>query len=249
VTLWIGERLGAIERACLRSMLRHGHEVRLHCYGRPAGVPDGVEIADAADILPESAIIRQNGSPAPFANRFRYELLRRGLGTWLDCDVYLLKPLDMERPYLMGVENDKGTINNGVLRMPADSPLLPPLLALFEERSVPRWIGRRARIAAAWRLLTTGRSGLARMPWGASGPLALTALARRHGLAGEAQPQEVFHLGLQDPEWIRDPARPLETMATPRTVAIHLWNFVITPFKELPAPAGSFLARLQQEGR
>jgi hypothetical protein len=230
-------------------MLRQGHEVRLYCYAPPAGVPAGVELADAAEILPECAMFRHaSGSPAVFANRFRYELLHRGLGTWLDCDVYLLRPLDMERAYLMGFEDRKGTINNGVMRVPPDSPLLPPLLALFEERTIPTWIGGRAMIRAAWRLLTSGRTGVAEMPWGSTGPLALTALARRNGLTGEAQPQEVFHLGLQEPEWIRDPARSLDTMATPKTVAIHLWNATTASFKDAPAVPGSFLARLQAEG-
>jgi hypothetical protein len=32
------------------------------------------------------------------------------------------------------------------------------------------------------------------------------------------------------------------------TVTVHLWNERIKHFKEKPAPKGSFLARLQQEG-
>jgi hypothetical protein len=247
--LWIGDTLGAVERACLRSVLRQNHKLSLYCYAPPAGVPAGVELADAAAIIPEREIIRYaSGSPALFANRFRYELQRLALGTWIDCDIYLLKPLDMERPILMGVEDAKGRINNAVLRLPPDSPLLPPLLALFEERTIPPWIGRRARIAAAWRLLTTGRTGLARMPWGSAGPLALTALARRHGLAREALPRDVFYLGLDDPEWILDPARRLDDVMTPATVAIHIWSSRLGSRKDQPAPPGSFLARLQQEG-
>src|SRR5690349_7920416 len=35
VTLWIGESLGAVERACLRSVLRQGHSLALYCYDRP----------------------------------------------------------------------------------------------------------------------------------------------------------------------------------------------------------------------
>src|SRR5262245_13716406 len=58
VTLWIGSRLGRVERACLRSFLRHGHAVRLYSYGPVEGVPEGVRLADAASILPREAIIR-----------------------------------------------------------------------------------------------------------------------------------------------------------------------------------------------
>jgi hypothetical protein len=247
--LWIGPSLGAVERACLRSVLRQGHSFALYCYSPPAGVPAGVELRDAAEILPESSIIRhRTGSVALFANRFRYELQRRGLGTWLDTDAYLLKPLESEKPYLMG-EFEPGMINNGLIRFPADSPLLPPLLALFEERSVPPWLPPLAWLAAWWRLRTTGRSGLSQMPWGSAGPGALSALAKRHNLAHLAEPSEVLYPARwQDADWIRDPHVPLESVITERTVSIHLWNERIKHFKDQPAPRGSFLARIQAEG-
>jgi len=41
----------------------------------------------------------------------------------------------------------------------------------------------------------------------------------------------------------------LEDMITERTVAIHLWNECIKDFKNLTALEGSFLNRLQEEGR
>ena len=249
VTLWIGPSLGAVERACLKSVLRQGHALALYCYAPPAGVPDGVELRNAADILPESRIIRhKTGSVALFANWFRYELQRRGLGTWLDTDAYLLKPLESEKPYLLG-EYEPGKINNGLIRIPAESPLLPPLIALFEETSVPPWLPLRAKAAAWWRLRTTGRSGLSQMPWGVAGPQALTAVAIRHGLRHLAEPPEVLYpAAWQNADWVRDPAIRLEDVITDRTVSIHLWNERIKHFKNQPAPRGSFLARLQAEG-
>jgi hypothetical protein len=247
--LWIGSSLGAVERACLASVLRQGHRLALYCYREPRGVPPGVELRNAAAVLPEGAIIRhQSGSVALFANRFRYELQRRGAGTWLDTDIYLLKPLESKKPYLMG-EEAPGVINNGILRIPAESPLLPPLLALFEEDCVPFWLPPRARAAAWWRLRTRGRSGLSKMPWGSAGPLALTAVAKREGLAALAQPAHVLHpVRWQDAAWIREPGQRLEDRISDETVALHLWNERIRHFKDDPAPAGSFLARLQAEG-
>lgn len=249
VSLWIGPSLGAVERACLKSVLRQGHPLALYCYSPPAGVPDGVELRDAAQIIPQHRIIRhKSGSVALFADWFRYELQRRGLGTWLDTDIYLLKPLDGENAYLLG-EEEPGRINNGVMRIPSDSPLLPPLLAMFEEKCVPFWLPPRARLAAWWRLRTTGSSGLADMHWGSTGPQALSALAARHGLAHLAEPPQVFYPARwQDAEWIRDPGVALQDVITGQTVALHLWNERIKRFKNLPAPGGSFLARLQAEG-
>jgi hypothetical protein len=41
----------------------------------------------------------------------------------------------------------------------------------------------------------------------------------------------------------------LEEIITERTVGIHLWNECIKGYKDAAAPKGSFLDRLQREGR
>jgi hypothetical protein len=246
--LWIGPRLGAVERACLRSVMRQGHRLTLWCYEAPAGVPEGVLLRDAAEILPPERIVRhRNGSPSLFSNLFRYELQRRAMGVWLDCDVYLVKPVP-DSLWILARE-DPVTVNTGILRMPPDAPPLAPLIALFDEKTVPPWISLRARIAARWRLATTGRSGLHLMPWGVAGPRALTALVRRYGLEHLADPPEVYQpVHWTQADWILDPAQPLESRLAPESRAVHLWNEVIRGFKDAPAPPGSFLARLQEEG-
>ena len=248
-TLWIGPRLGPVERACLRSVLRQGHGLVLWCYDRPEGVPRGVEVADAAAILPRDAIIsHRDGSYALFSNRFRYVLQRRGLGLWVDTDIYLVRPLEGFGSNVFGWAAP-GHINTSVLSLPPDSPLLPPLLRLFEEREVPPWLSLRARAAARLRRMRTGRTGLSLMPWGAAGPLALTWLAERHGLSGLALPPSVFYpVHWDQAAWILDPGVSLDAVIRPETRAVHLWNELIKGFKEAPAPPASFLARLQAEG-
>lgn len=248
-TLWIGPRFGPLERACMLSVLRQGHELALYCYERPPGVPEGVDVRDAAEILPEDRVMRhRSGSVALFANWFRYELQRRALGTWVDADVYLLAPLDAERPYLVGWQ-ERSMLGNAVLRLPPDSPALATLLGLFAEREVPPWLGRRERRRARRRLEATGRTGLAEMPWGTAGPHAVTAALKREGLARWGLPADVLYpFGHRDSAWVADPARRLEEQLTSRTVAVHLWNELIKRFKDRPAARGSFLARLQEEG-
>lgn len=249
VTLWIGPRLGRVERACLRSMLRQGHDVALYCYRHVESVPAGVEIRDAASILGEDNVLRHStGSVALFANWFRYELQRRSLGIWIDTDQYLLAPIMAPRPHLFGWQ-ERGVIANGVLRIPCQSPILPDLLKLFEQSTVPFWLSRRQRLAAQFRLWTTGRTDLSQMPWGTAGPLALTAIAGKHGRTGEALPAAAFYpVHYRDAGWLRDPSRPLEKMVGPGTIGVHLWNQLIKAWKEEPAPSGSFLARLHEEG-
>jgi hypothetical protein len=249
-TLWVGSSLGPVERACIRSMLRAGHALNLYCYRIPNGVPEGTQLCDAAEILPETSIVRYGrfGSPALFSNWFRYRLQSLGRGIWVDADVYLLRPIAFESDHLFGWQ-DAALINSAVLRLPPQSPLLPPLLALFEKKQVPFWLPRRQRLAWRLRRFAAGRAGLSDMPWGSSGPLAVTALARRYDLDHLALERDVFYPARwQDAAWIRDPSLCLEEVATPRTVAVHLWNELIRQWKDEPALPGSFLARLHREG-
>jgi hypothetical protein len=250
VTLWIGDSLGALERACIRSVLRQGHRLALYCYREPAGTPEGVGLRDAAEILPEQSAFRhRSGSAGPFSDWFRYELQRRGLGTWIDTDVYLLAPLDGLHPHLFG-EQEPGLINNAVLRLPADSPLLSDLLGPFEQRTTPKWLPWSSYLRSRARELVKGSADPSRLPWGSTGPHALTAAARKHGVSSEAMPTEVFYpVPWQQADWLLDPSLTLDDMVTERTVAVHLWNECIRRLKDPPAPAGSFLRRLQDEGR
>jgi len=248
VTLWIGERLGAVERACLRSVLRQDHRVALYCYRPPMGIPDGVEVRDAAEILPEREVFRTHGgSVAAFSDWFRYELQRVGAGTWVDTDMYLLRPIDEARPYLFG-EEASGVLNNAVLRLPAGSPMLRPLLSPFAGER-PYWLIPRRKVLSRVRESLLGPPSIASMPWGTTGPAALTAVARDQGFIDDAQPEDVFYpMPWTRADWIVDPETKLQSVTTERTVGVHLWNEMIKRFKSKPAQAGSFLAQLQREG-
>ena len=248
-SLWIGGPLSTVEHACLASFVRHGHELTLWCYDVPQELPAGLLVRNAAEILPADQIVRhKSGSVSLFSNRFRYELQRRSLGVWVDTDVYLLKPVPQLPEHTFAWE-DSRIIGTAVLRLPANSPLIDPLLSVFEEREVPRWLPLRERVAAYARRIKTGRTGLAQMPWGSAGPRAVTYLCGRHGLTCHALPSEIFYpVHWSRAEWILDPSLRVEDMITDRTVGIHLWNELIKNRKLAHAPKGSFLARLQAEG-
>lgn len=248
--LWIGDALRPLERACLRSALHHGHSVRLYCYDRPQGVPAGIELADAGEILPASAIVRhRDGSPSLFSNRFRYQLMRDRPGaTWIDCDLYFVRPLADASPMLFG-DQGGGKLNTAVFRLPPDSPLLEPLLDLFNERYVPPWLDWRSRGSAWFRRLRTGRTGIGLMPWGSTGPEAFTWLAQRAGLSALAAPPSRFYpVHWTDALWLLDRSRPLDAVVAPDTVCVHLWNERLRGVDLATAPEGSFAARLWQEG-
>jgi hypothetical protein len=240
--------------------MRQGHTLALYCYREPAGVPEGVEIRDASAVLPEAAVLRhERGSVALFSDWFRYELQRSALGTWIDTDNYFVARLDLERPYLFGKQvvdpprpwrrTQRQSINANVLRLPADSPMLPPLLKLFEGSGIPDWVPWHAAVKARLRRLITGGAGLSHLPWGTAGPFAVTALAECHGLSPEALPADVFNpVPWYQARWILDPGVRLDDLVTERTVSVHLWNECIKHFKDHPATRGSFLDRLHEEG-
>ena len=250
VTLWIGERLGAVERACLKSMVRHGRGVKLFCYAEPANVPDGVTLRDASSIIALDRLKSKCGDRSDlYSDWFRYLLLRNDEGTWLDTDVYVLKEIDEGRPYLFGKQQFPDSINGAVLRLPAQSPILSQLIDQFEGEKVPRWQPLRYVLPMKLEQLVTGKVDLKRARWGTTGPFALTALVPEHGLEEWVEQRERFYpVGWKQAAWILDPAIGMDDVTTPKTVAIHLWNECIRTFKNDPAPEGSFLAKLQEEG-
>jgi len=142
-SLWIGRNLGPVARACLASFVRHGHHTALYCYDPPSDLPAGVDVADAQSIIPSSRIFRhkKTGSYSLFSNLFRYELQRRNLGLWIDCDVYCVRPITLDSPNIYGWKNPD-SINVAVLALPPDSPMIEKLIGLFEMKSpVLPWLG------------------------------------------------------------------------------------------------------------
>lgn len=247
VSLWIGGALGAIERLSLRSFVAHGHPVALYSYGAVTGVPAGVERRDAADVLPEAmaqANRYRSGSYALFANLFRLELQRLGLGLWVDVDVVAIQILDLEGDFVAGRESDR-FINNAVLRLAPDSPLLADWIAATRNGRVPPWLPFH-RAPKAWVKQALGSSiHPSELPFGTFGPKSITALAERHGLTGEAQPEPVFYpLHPRQAERLYDPTLRLGDVVTAETRTIHLWNEKLGALKKTVPPEGSILADL-----
>ena len=57
-TLWVGVTLSVMERLCLSSFVKNGHEVHLYAYYDIDNVPEGVTIKDGREILPEDMIFK-----------------------------------------------------------------------------------------------------------------------------------------------------------------------------------------------
>jgi hypothetical protein len=245
---WIGPRLGPLSRACLRSFGRHGHPVILHVYEEPKDVPEGIVLADASRTLPrELAVAHRSGSFAFAADRFRYELMARDAGLYVDCDCYCLRPVE-DREYIFGWES-RLEIGTAVLKLPAGSPLLASLAGIFTTPAfVPPWQRPRVQRRLRWRARLGMPLPMHRMAWGIAGPQALTHFARIHGVADRALPADILYpLALSHVDLLREPGLGITDLATPRTRVVHLWNEVLRHALTKPAPPTSPLRRILEE--
>ncbi|MFV5453755.1 glycosyltransferase [Acinetobacter towneri] len=246
--LWIGNKLGAISRSCLQSFIMRGHEVHLHTYAEIDDIPEGVKRVDANLIVPSDKIIKHNktGSYALFSDIFRYELMRKVDGIYVDCDVYCLKPLSIpEHGYVLGFEDDNW-INGAVLRIPKSSPLLESLLnAAYDPQFVPPWYSKSRQFRLKTKKVFGVGTSLADMPWGVIGPKAITYYVRSHQQENNIQPIDIFYpVHYQCISQLCDPKLTIQDITTSRTLAIHLYNEMLRSIDLSSLDSNSTLARL-----
>ena len=251
--VWIGPRLGPIHAACLQSFVRHGHTVVLHTYDEPEDVPAGVELSNADNLLPKSMIFRnlETGSLAPFCDLLRYEILRQGLGVYVDCDVYCVKPF-WDADYILASEDEK-YINNAILKLPADCPALKELCELKKLTSpvmpwfpVPKRIRRMLKFAAK-HMFNRSLHPLESLPIATLGPVALTYYVKKHHISDEALPNDVFYpLHWTQVERLFDPNFQIESAFTDDTIGLHLYNEMIRRLSDEPIRKGCTLHRVLQ---
>ena len=128
--LWEWGALSFLEQLAMRSFVEAGHSVRLYSYEPVERVPEGVELADASEVLPEKAY-KSLWSGAR-RDAFRYRLLAATDGViWAETDMLCLKPLEPVDGYLFGFD-DAGFVGAGLVCLPKDSPALARCLALTE---------------------------------------------------------------------------------------------------------------------
>jgi len=175
--LWVGGDLSFLEQLCLKSFLDAGHDVTLYTYDPVTNAPDGVDLADANDVLSQSSFLRhaRTSSPALHSDLFRYHLLaKHDRIVWADTDAYCVKPFQSATGHFFAWESDRG-VNGGVLGLPRDSEALGLLLEFTrDEFAVPEWYGEsyRNELAAA---RDAGKPiHVGEQPWGVWGPHALT---------------------------------------------------------------------------
>jgi len=243
-SLWVGERLGYIERLTMISALSVGHAFRLYSYApeKLSGAPSEVEIRDANEVIEYEALARyfDAGWAALGSDFFRYALQAKGLGYWVDLDLYFIRPLDFEDQYVFGWEHET-KINGAVLRLPRDSAMVRELCEIPHVNWRPPYYGLRKSAVFYWNRLIRGDLRPEDYRWGAFGPAYLTHLAKKHRVSERAQKRVVFYpIRHRDAKLLRGPPELVENQLTHETRAVHLWSSVLGEAKVSPPP-GSYL--------
>lgn len=225
--LWIGPNLRPLELVCLLSMLKHGHRVRLFTYAGLDNVPDGIEVCNAREILPEERIARhrRTGSMSITADVFRYALMRKSLGAWLDADVLLLKPLKRARTQMFGMQTSD-FINNAVLYLPKESSVLESLCAFTDNlHPIPPWFPLWRRKFLSLRNCIGKPKHVSQMSWGVFGPQALTHFVFEHAQENFACPaHDFFPVPFEQAHGPFMTSYDTASRIRPDTRALHLWN-------------------------
>jgi hypothetical protein len=100
---WAYGNFSNLEKISAKSFLKNGYQLNIWTYGDISNAPSGATLKNAREILPESLFFQiPNGSCAPFSDLFRYALLNKVGGLWVDTDVIALKPFEfLPKPFLV----------------------------------------------------------------------------------------------------------------------------------------------------
>jgi hypothetical protein len=228
-TFWHGEPLGPYQLLCMRSFVDLGHRIELYCYDDDLAVPHWVQRRSAHDILPTDRVLCYQsgfgqGSPSLHANRFRYALLHRLGGWWIDIDVVLLRAEVPAEDVFFAREGEADAVNGAVIKFPRAHPLL---------------------VEAIERCVTIGDGA----SWGQTGPRLINELAGKHDLFRYCKPwQSTYPIHYTEVSALFDPQRCDEVgRRCAEAWCLHLYNEVWRGAgvpRELGPPAGSFLDRL-----
>ena len=112
-SLWIGTELSNLERLSIKSFIDNGHTYHLYVYNKVKNVPQGAIIMDASEIINKREIFTyKNGSYAAFSNLFRFTMLYKKGGYWVDTDIICIKPFDIKTDIVIATEPNKAYTGN-----------------------------------------------------------------------------------------------------------------------------------------
>jgi hypothetical protein len=232
VTFWHGP-LDKLRTTCLKSQVAAGHQVTVYSFEPLAGLPDGVGNTEAEAILPHAFAERlrptgpdgvwRDWTTLQFSDFFRMRLMAQGAGLWLDADVLLLKPVEIDptKPYFAWERPRQ--LGNSVLFLPPGDPIVAAFTALMQQDELtPDWLALRHRLTFALRRLRGGSNRLSDIRVAIYGPAALTALARRSGELRHALPKKSFYAVHADPKLFFERSDFSALVSDPDIIGLHI---------------------------
>jgi hypothetical protein len=232
VTFWHGQ-LDPLRRLCLASQVAAGHRVTIYSFEALAALPAGVANADAEAILPREFAekLRPSGpdgawrdwTTLQFSDFFRIKLMARQAGLWLDADVLLLKPVEIDpaKPYFAWERPRQ--LGNSVLYLPSGDAIVAAFEDLMEQEELtPDWLSLRHRLTFALRRMRGGSNRLSDIRVAIYGPAALTALARRAGHLQHALPKKSFYAIHAEPRRFFERANFSALLDDPAILGFHI---------------------------
>jgi hypothetical protein len=232
VTFWHGP-LDPLRQICLRSQVAAGHKVTVYSFEPLAQLPDGVDNAEAEAVLPHTFAekLRPTGSDGvwrdwttlQFSDFFRMQLMAQGAGLWLDADVLLLRPveIDVTKPFFAWERPRQ--LGNSVLYLPSGDPIVTAFAALMQQDELtPDWLALRHRLTFALRRLRGKSTRLSDIRVAIYGPAALTALARRADELRYALPKKSFYAVHAEPKLFFEPSDFSELIGDPEVLGFHV---------------------------
>jgi hypothetical protein len=172
-SLWMGAALSPMEILCIRSYLACGHEFHLYIYDCVANIPEGTLVMDANEIIPKEQIyVDAFGGYVNLSNRFRYAMLYKIGGWWVDMDTVCLKPFDFDEDFIFSSETSdpyrRNLVNTTYIKSPPGAQFLKDCLDFLE-----------------WR-------GHDHIHWGELGVNLISRMIFRNGLGRFVRPPECF---------------------------------------------------------
>src|SRR6202045_3583683 len=232
VTFWHGP-LDALRLTCLRSQVAVGHKVTVYSFEPLGQLPDGVGNAEAGAILPHSFAekLRPTGPDGlwrdwtilQFSDFFRMRLMAQNAGLWLDADVLLLKPVEIDpgKPYFAWERPRQ--LGNSVLYLPSGDPIVAAFASLMQQDELtPDWLALRHRLTFVLRKLRGGSNRLSDIRVAIYGPAALTALARRADELRYALSRKSFYAVHAEPKLFFEPSNFSALINDPGIIGLHI---------------------------
>jgi hypothetical protein len=216
----------ALEKACLASFANAGLDVTLYSYESVPDFVPNVRTENASLIVPREKIgaFIYEGKPnlSHFSDYFRYKMFAQTDHVWIDSDMLLLRPIDIDLSGDLFAKETASSICGAIMRVRRDNPILQAAIARTES-----FMGKE-------------------LVWGATGPRLLSQLLGRSAILEQAQPPSTFFPIHFDEFWKPFlPANYQECRELTRgSSTVHLWNNIVERmgvWKEVAPPVGSFL--------